>query len=395
MNLQSVALVSQPVAVFEATVQRGTTAAGLARLAKESALQLRSCGKFPKGRIALRQSHAPGPGRRARLVWSFHGCELADVRNATARLTSAWPQWANDSRLLKFKLLEGPVAHPAPMAVVHTEEELCLQFDTPLRWRASEPTSQARLTADQFIELLVERMKSVSGQRLKLGEGEPKLGVLTHYGQLAWAGSGLADGSRMVTFQGALFLRNASPELVQVLALLQTWHLVQARDEQAVVWRGAYRLRVQRDGWLDKALLKRQGMAVTAHRLVTQHNTPMSYDVGGKLTAPLDVAQRLLPHLRERSYVAQPTEAFDLHRPGHAPRRVERLLLPDQLAQTHALKVMNPLLERVFEPSSFGYRPGRSRHDAIEQVRAALREGFTHVFESDIAQCFEIGRAHV
>jgi CRISPR-associated endonuclease Cas1 len=112
------------------------------------------------------------------------------------------------------------------------------------------------------------------------------------------------------------------------------------------------------------------------------------YEASGRVVPPLEVAQGLITQLRQLRYAPQPSEAFDLHRPGHAPRRVERLALADQLAQAHALHVLAPVLEKVFEPTSYGFRPGRSRMDAIEHVRSALREGFTHVLESDIAQCF-------
>ena len=388
MHPDLVTLSALPVAVLEATVQRSANAGGLARLATESATHLRIQGHQLRGCIALRQVRAATPGSGARLAWSFHGWELPAVREAAARLTQAWPQWAEGTRLQGIQLMEGQAWRAPITALPAADEELCLQFDTPLRWLDPVPLMRPQLGAAQLLLLLGERLRSVTGQRLQLSDADAQFSVITHYGHLDWAGARLANGGRMANFQGALFLRHASAGLVQLLARLQPWHLVQGRDEQGVVWRGAYRMRVQREGWLDGALLKRERMAVTAYRLVNQHDTQVVYDTGGKVVPPLEVAERLLAQLRQLRYTPQPTEAFDLHRPGHAPRRVERLALPDQLAQAHALSVLGPVLERVFEPSSYGYRPGRSRHDAIEQVRAALREGFTHVLESDIAQCF-------
>jgi RNA-directed DNA polymerase len=41
----------------------------------------------------------------------------------------------------------------------------------------------------------------------------------------------------------------------------------------------------------------------------------------------------------------------------------------DRVAQTVVKQVLEPILEPVFDANSFGYRPGRSAHDAIALVR--------------------------
>ena len=100
---------------------------------------------------------------------------------------------------------------------------------------------------------------------------------------------------------------------------------------------------------------------MTAQRLMRESDAAPVLAAGGRVLDPVEMADTLIARWRNHSYQPQPTEAFDLHRPGHAPRRVERLTTMDLLAQQHALHVLTPMFERLFDPHSFGYRPGRSR----------------------------------
>jgi RNA-directed DNA polymerase len=47
--------------------------------------------------------------------------------------------------------------------------------------------------------------------------------------------------------------------------------------------------------------------------------------------------------------------------------------------------VLMPIFEADFHPSSFGYRPGRGAHDAVEAIRQGLRSGRTEVVDADLA----------
>lgn len=55
-----------------------------------------------------------------------------------------------------------------------------------------------------------------------------------------------------------------------------------------------------------------------------------------------------------------------------------------------ALLALEPEWEAVFEPNSYGFRRGRSCHDAIEAIFLYLRHRRTkYVFDADIRQCFD------
>lgn len=60
----------------------------------------------------------------------------------------------------------------------------------------------------------------------------------------------------------------------------------------------------------------------------------------------------------------------------------------DRLVQQALLQVLQPMIDPSFSDSSFGFRPGRSAHQAIDQARRYVREGYNHVVDIDLADFF-------
>ncbi|HYV73023.1 MAG TPA: reverse transcriptase domain-containing protein [Candidatus Binatia bacterium] len=61
-----------------------------------------------------------------------------------------------------------------------------------------------------------------------------------------------------------------------------------------------------------------------------------------------------------------------------------------------ALKlILEPIFEADFQPGSFGYRPKKSAHAAIQRVSKAILEGKTYVIDFDLRSYFDTVRHHV
>ena len=53
------------------------------------------------------------------------------------------------------------------------------------------------------------------------------------------------------------------------------------------------------------------------------------------------------------------------------------------------LLVIEPIFEADFAACSFGFRPGRNAHQALDQIQVALKSGWTEVYDADLASYFD------
>jgi len=57
--------------------------------------------------------------------------------------------------------------------------------------------------------------------------------------------------------------------------------------------------------------------------------------------------------------------------------------------QEAVLLIIEPIFEADFEDCSYGFRPGRNAHQALERIATALKEGKTEVYDADLAGYFD------
>jgi RNA-directed DNA polymerase len=98
----------------------------------------------------------------------------------------------------------------------------------------------------------------------------------------------------------------------------------------------------------------------------------------------------LAADLREGSYHPSPARRVFIPKPGSAERRP--LSIPtvrDRIVQAALKIVLEPIFEADMLPCSFGFRPRRSAHDALQVLIDESWRGRRWVVETDIASCFE------
>ena len=61
----------------------------------------------------------------------------------------------------------------------------------------------------------------------------------------------------------------------------------------------------------------------------------------------------------------------------------------DRIVQTALKFVIEPIFEREFLDTSYGFRPGRGCKDALREVDRLLKAGYTHVVDADLRSYFD------
>jgi RNA-directed DNA polymerase len=61
----------------------------------------------------------------------------------------------------------------------------------------------------------------------------------------------------------------------------------------------------------------------------------------------------------------------------------------DRVAQAAVLLMIEPIFEADFEACSYGFRPGRTAHQAMDAVQAAIKAGRTEVYDADLSSYFD------
>lgn len=141
---------------------------------------------------------------------------------------------------------------------------------------------------------------------------------------------------------------------------------------------------------VQQMLIHSYAAKLLATRRVTQDNK-------GKKTAGIDGKTALTP--TERLQLAN---TLKLGKTGDKIRRVwipkpgkkgQRPLgiptIKDRATQALLLLALEPEWEAKFEPNSYGFRPGRSAHDAIEAIYISINRKSKYVLDADIEKCFD------
>ena len=142
---------------------------------------------------------------------------------------------------------------------------------------------------------------------------------------------------------------------------------------------------------LMEAICERKNMKVAWKRVRANKGSPgvdgMSIDDAvGYLRVHWPIIRE---QLIDGTYQPQPVKRVEIPKPAGGVRKLGIPCVIDRLVQQAVLQVLQPHLDPTFSEHSYGFRPGRSAHQAVAQAQTYVAEGYRWVVDLDLEKFFD------
>ncbi|GHV25330.1 hypothetical protein FACS189465_3210 [Clostridia bacterium] len=170
------------------------------------------------------------------------------------------------------------------------------------------------------------------------------------------------------------------------------WHKIEKTvfKLQKRIYQASKRNDTKRVHQLQRLLLNSRNAKLLAVKRVSQVNK-------GKNTAGIDGVKTLTKEQKLKmanelklETKSKPVRRVWIPKPGKLEKRPLGIpVMVDRARQALVKLALEPEWEAKFEPNSYGFRPSRSCHDAIEAIFNAISRKNVYVLDADISKCFD------
>jgi group II intron reverse transcriptase/maturase len=139
------------------------------------------------------------------------------------------------------------------------------------------------------------------------------------------------------------------------------------------------------------SIVSRGNMMAAYSRVVSNKGAP-GVD-GMPVTALKGYLHEEWPRIKEEllagTYHPQPVRKVEIPKPGGGTRMLGIPTVLDRLIQQAVQQVLSPLFDPHFSESSYGFRPGRSAHQAVKAAQQHVASGLRWVVDIDLEKFFD------